>query len=806
MRIAIVAPSPIPFVMGGAERLWLGLQQYLNAVAGHDCELIKVPVREGNLLELIQAYRSFAELDLSHYDRVISTKYPAWAVSHPRHSVYMQHTLRGLYDTYSFSGQPEDIGPDAGAYGPIRKELLALAAEGSRSNAGLIEVLQRLEAALSEGALGPEQVRFPGPVSRDVVHLLDRIAMHPARIERFAAQSHTVSQRRDYFPDGASVEVAYPPPLGEGFVCEGDHSLFTASRLEQPKRIDMLIEAMQEVSADIPLYIAGEGSDLARLQALAEPDPRIVFLGQVSEDALREHYANALAVPFVPYDEDYGYITIEAMLSSKPVVTTLDAGGPTEFVVDGETGRVVAPEAKALGQALDALVADPAAARRMGQNAAAKVAGISWSAVEHALLGSSSSQPKPPPTSPALRRSRQRITGFSTFPVSPARGGGQQRVLNICLELSQTYDVEIVSFVEPGDSRETTALGPGIWETRVPKSPRQAELEANLSADADWLPVGDIAAGLHWRENEAFIEHAQQACAAADIIMLHHPYMVEAALAYGAGARLWLDAHNVELDLKRPLLEPHRAATGLLAGVEQLEGRAWHAADFITACTQTDLDRLQEINGTSDALTSVLPNGYSRRAGHPISRAQRTDNKRQLGREGVFTALFIGSWHPPNIEAVQSIITVASALPDLEFWIVGSVCGAFDAAAVPENLRLVGLVEDNELVALLSAADLALNPMQTGSGSNLKILDYIVYRVPLVSTAFGARGFGLDPGQDYQLAEPDQFLDAIHRLLFMTEARDLDDRTERAARKAQKFDWSNSVKPACLLLAGLLGR
>ena len=133
-------------------------------------------------------------------------------------------------------------------------------------------------------------------------------------------------------------------------------------------------------------------------------------------------------MPFVPYDEDYGYITIEAMLSSKPVVTTLDAGGPTEFVVDGETGRVVAPEAKALGQALDALVADPAVARRMGQNAAAKVAGISWAAVEHALLGSSSSQPKLPPTSPALRRSRQRITGFSTFPVSPARGGGQQRV------------------------------------------------------------------------------------------------------------------------------------------------------------------------------------------------------------------------------------------------------------------------------------------------------------------------------------------------------------------------------------------
>jgi glycosyltransferase involved in cell wall biosynthesis len=805
MRIAIVAPSPIPFVMGGAERLWLGLQQHLSAVAGHDCELIKVPIREGNLLELVRAYRSFAELDLSHYDRVISTKYPAWAVSHPHHSVYMQHMLRGLYDTYHFSGQPENIPADLGAYGPIRKDLLTLVGEGPTANDGLIEVLNQLEAAFSEEALDAEVVRFPGPVARDVIHLLDQVAMHPARIERFAAQSHTVARRLDYFPSGVSVDVAYPPPLGGGFSSGSDDFLFTASRLEHPKRIDMIIAAMQEVSTDIPLYIAGEGDDLARLKTLAEPDPRIVFLGQISEDALRKHYANALAVPFVPYDEDYGYITIEAMLSGKPVVTTLDAGGPTEFVIDGETGRVVAPEVRALGQALDALVRDPAAARRMGQKAAAQVSGISWAAVERALLGETASPPELPSAQPARAQGRRRVCGFSTFPVSPARGGGQQRVLNICRELSRTYDVEIISFVEAAEAGGTTELSPGLREISIPKSPRQAEQEAHLSSDAGWLPVGDIAAGLHWRENTAFIEHAQEACARADVIMLHHPYMVDAALEYGAQATLWLDAHNVELDLKRPVLEPHGAA-GLLEAVEQLEGRAWQAADFITACTEADLGRLQQLNGSSDALQTVLPNGYSRRARHPIARVERNNNKRQLGREGVFTALFIGSWHPPNIDAVKAIIAMAAALPDLEFWVVGSVCGAFTVDDIPANLRMIGVVEDDELVALLSAVDLALNPMQTGSGSNLKVLDYIEHRIPLVSTGFGARGFGLDPDQDYQLAEPDEFVDAIHRLLFMTEAKALDDRAERVARKVQKFDWGNSVEQACVLLAGLLGR
>ena len=246
-----------------------------------------------------------------------------------------------------------------------------------------------------------------------------------------------------------------------------------------------------------------------------------------------------------------------------------------------------------------------------------------------------------------------------------------------------------------------------------------------------------------------------------------------------------------------PLLEPHGAAEGLLEAVEQLEARAWQASDFITACTQADLDRLQQLNG-NDALQAVLPNGYSRRARHPNLTGGRNEAKRQLGREGVFTALFIGSWHPPNIEAVQSIVSQLRRCLILNFWIVGSVCGAFAAHDIPANLRFLGVVEDDELAALLSAADLALNPMQTGSGSNLKIARYIEHqRIPLVSTAFGARGFGLDPGQHYQLAEPDGFVDAIHRMLFMTEAKALDDRAERVAREGA------GVRLGCIGGAGL---
>ena len=75
-------------------------------------------------------------------------------------------------------------------------------------------------------------------------------------------------------------------------------------------------------------------------------------------------YRDALAVLYVPYDEDYGLVTVEAMACGKPVVTTHDSGGPLEFVIDAENGFVTRPEPQALAERIDQLASDPDLARR----------------------------------------------------------------------------------------------------------------------------------------------------------------------------------------------------------------------------------------------------------------------------------------------------------------------------------------------------------------------------------------------------------------------------------------------------------
>lgn len=384
MKIAIVAPSPVPFVIGGAENLWWGLLNEINQNTPHQADLIKLPGPERNFAELVDSYRHFSQLDLGHFDLVISTKYPAWMVRHDRQICYLQHRLRGLYDTYHMTGLPLDYPAEHPAIAACLRMMRG--ANAGREVMILPEFFDALAALLRDPSVPEELLRFPGPFVREVTRFLDGIGLAQESICKFAAISATVAGRPDYFPPSADVQVIHHPSNLEGFHCAGDDYLFTVSRLDGAKRIRLLIEAMRLAKTAMPLKIAGSGPDEAALRQLAGGDPRIEFLGFVKDRELVELYANARAVPYVPYQEDYGLITVEAMMSGKPVLTVTDAGGPTELVVDGENGYVVAPEPAALAARIDELCDRPAECRRLGENGRQRVRQITWENTVAAIL------------------------------------------------------------------------------------------------------------------------------------------------------------------------------------------------------------------------------------------------------------------------------------------------------------------------------------------------------------------------------------------------------------------------------------
>jgi glycosyltransferase involved in cell wall biosynthesis len=378
MDVAIVAPCPVPYVVGGAENLYRGLQDHINEHTPHQAELIKLPTREHSFWELVDSYRRFAELDLTGFDVVVSTKYPSWMVAHDRHVVYMLHKLRGLYDTWHFMGMP-DRGPDD------PPELLAFMDEHAGRRDALPELFARLEPYRGRGDDGA--FAFPGPLIRRIVHFLDGIGLAPGAIHRYGAIAATVAGRAEYFPPGRDVFVAHPPTALPGLApARRGEYLFTASRLDNPKRVALVVEALRHVDAPVELRVAGTGPEEDRIRELADGDPRVRMLGRVSSRELAGLYAGARAVAFVPYAEDYGYIALEAMLCGKPVITTTDSGGPTELVEDGVSGRVVVPTAEALGAAIEALWRDRRGVRRMGRAARERADRVTWDAVVRELL------------------------------------------------------------------------------------------------------------------------------------------------------------------------------------------------------------------------------------------------------------------------------------------------------------------------------------------------------------------------------------------------------------------------------------
>ena len=381
MDIALLAPSPVPLAIGGAENLWWGLLDHLNRHTPHAADLIKLPTPERDFWEIVDSYRRWAAVDASGYDLVISGKYPSWMVAHERHVCYLLHPLRGLYDTYpdGWSLRCESTHPEV-------KPLVELLDRPDTDRELLTECFGRLDAVRARNDVPAELFALPGPLIRQVVHFLDTVGRGPGVMCRSGAISATVAGRPGYFPPATPVAVAHPPTRLEGLHRGRGRYLFTVSRLDRLKRIDLLIEAMRNVKANIELRIAGTGPQEPELRELASRDPRIKLMGFLNDGQLADAYAGARAVLFVPYQEDYGFITLEAMLSGKPVITTTDAGGPTELVSHLVHGLVTAPKPASLGRAITLLARQPWLAWWLGSRGRARAAGITWDRVVSALL------------------------------------------------------------------------------------------------------------------------------------------------------------------------------------------------------------------------------------------------------------------------------------------------------------------------------------------------------------------------------------------------------------------------------------
>jgi glycosyltransferase involved in cell wall biosynthesis len=637
--------------------------------------------------------------------------------------------------------------------------------------------------------------------------------MAPGAVAQYLSQSKTVALREGYFPPSVTPRIVnlpgHLPPAPRND--EADTYLFTASRLDGPKRLDLLIDAMAHVPGDIELRIAGTGALRPQLEAQAAGDPHIRFLGFTRNDLLPELYANALAVPFIPADEDLGLITLEAFSQGTAVVTCTDSGGPTEFIKDGVTGLVAEPNAASIGGKLASLVADPELAHRLGQAGKERGERITWEEVVEALLGDERFTPEELAARAAAAgdaaegatavRSRRRVVVLSTFPINDPGHGGQLRARNLYGALSRVRPVEVIALVDFGHQPSVQRLDANLTQVVIPRSAAHHRKGQELSIEAR-VPVTDVVAGEFIDLTPAYLDAVAEAADGASAIILAEPYLLGAVAELDLDLPVIYDAYNVEATLKAGAFPDTKLGRELLAQVEMIEERAVEWSARTTTCSQADADALFAALGPAAAVGpehfTVIPNGTSipddvvapeERAALSARWRHRYWTAGSTGAEPEHLAVFFGSWHPPNLDAVDLLIEVAAELPSTLILSVGFHGQAFLNRIVPPNLVFPGMVTTRTKDRLLRAADVALNPMRLGSGTNLKLLEYLAVGVPVVSTPFGTRGIDVVDGEHLRLAEPDAFAAVVAEVLADPVAAHARARAARAL-VSERYAWS----------------
>lgn len=327
MANILVLGAKVPFTRGGQELLVDGLVKELK-VRGHTVDTIEIPFVPKSKPEILTQAAFWRAIDLEEIagkkvDCVIATKFPTYYAKHSCKVLWLVHQHRPAYELYGtrFSDLSDD---------PRDEELRMMIAESDKKTIA--------------------ECRYVGTISGTVTE----------RLKKYL---------------GLGSQVLYPPlPLGSKYrTGEYQDYILSVGRICTIKRVDMMIKALPVVHRFIKLKVVGLPDEAGVMEYLQNEiakhhlSDRVEFLGRVSEQQLVDLYANALAVYYAPHDEDYGYVTLEAFASGKPVITAQDSGGVLEFVKDMENGLVLEPNSDAIGHGINRLVESRELAKTLGK-------------------------------------------------------------------------------------------------------------------------------------------------------------------------------------------------------------------------------------------------------------------------------------------------------------------------------------------------------------------------------------------------------------------------------------------------------
>lgn len=392
------------------------------------------------------------------------------------------------------------------------------------------------------------------------------------------------------------------------------------------------------------------------------------------------------------------------------------------------------------------------------------------------------------------KRRKHKLTVSSCYNIYPTITGGQQRIFHLYKNLAHFFDINLITYSDCGTSGYSKYLASGFFEHSIPFSDSQCIKQEELKQDYGIQVYEYSIMNLYILTYDYMIKLIES-IKNSEVTIVSHPYTFP-AVKYAGAKRIWYDAHNVEFEVKRMTIEDTPEHHEVLEQVRQIEEECCRASELILVCSEKDKNMICDLYKVNPDKIIVVPNGSDVDNIRCILPEKRNEFSLVKENDKCFTAFFIGAYYEPNFVAVENIINMAQKLTDVIFVVAGDVCNYFMDKEVPDNVKMEGRIDDLTKFVFLSTCDIALNPIMQGSGTNLKMLEYFSYGVPVITTPLGARGFDVEDGKHCMIREIEYFPEAI--LEFISYSIDMKNNLAKNARTyvENNFNWREIARMA----------
>jgi len=366
-----------------------------------------------------------------------------------------------------------------------------------------------------------------------------------------------------------------------------------------------------------------------------------------------------------------------------------------------------------------------------------------------------------------LGSEKPKILILDMQPIDPPVGGGRIRLLGLYHNLNENESLYIGTYDWDGEAFRDHLLSESLRELNVPLSQRHINAALELKNKANGKILIDTTFHQLGHLSPDYEYYVRSHMRNADVLVFSHPWVYPLVSdAIIEGQVVVYDSQNFEGGLRKSLLDDQGGiGTAVVDEVFRIEEDLCKRADIILVCSMEDALSFTEHYHIPTYKCRLVPNGVFTKNVKPIPPSEKKHYKERLGITK-FTSIFIGSDYQPNVEAADFILKdLAPNLPNLQFIVAGGVGERLNSSyPIPQNVIVTGYIDDAQKLDYFKASDIAINPMFSGSGTNIKMFDFMAGGLPVISTVIGARGITDRTRAGIIVCAPEEIVEAISNL------------------------------------------